>query len=444
MRKRLAVLVAAAMSLVLVAFLVPLAILLQSVTADRAVTAATAKAQSLTSLVATAGTAALRPAVDQLNTACDNRGSAPGRGLRHPEPPNECGGHPVTVFLPDGTVLGAPGPRTPGVTLAAAQGSSLTVEGDDGREILVAVQGLPRGTAVVRAFVDRAELTRGLGAAWLVLAGLGVLLLALGVFVADRLARSIVRPVHELAAVSRRLADGDLDARARPGGPGEVRSVAAALNLLAARIRDLVRQEREAVADISHRLRTPLTVLRLDAEALRDPEEADRITGHAESLERQVTALIDQARARDAAPGACDAALVVRERADFWAVLAQDQDRAVTVAIDPGPLPVAVGEPELAACLDALLGNIFAHTPEGTAYAIRLSAAPAGARLEVSDEGPGFDEVPRGESGAGSTGLGLDIARQTARASGGTFSVTRARPHGVRIALELGAALGMP
>ncbi|WP_410630865.1 HAMP domain-containing protein [Amycolatopsis sp. cmx-4-83] len=423
MRKRLAVLVAAAMSLVLVAFLVPLAILLQSVTADRAVTAATAKAQSLTSLVATAGTAALRPAVDQLNTTA---------------------GHPVTVFLPDGTVLGAPGPRTPGVTLAAAQGSSLTVEGDDGREILVAVQGLPRGTAVVRAFVDRAELTRGLGAAWLVLAGLGVLLLALGVFVADRLARSIVRPVHELAAVSRRLADGDLDARARPGGPGEVRSVAAALNLLAARIRDLVRQEREAVADISHRLRTPLTVLRLDAEALRDPEEADRITGHAESLERQVTALIDQARARDAEPGACDAALLVRERADFWAVLAQDQDRAVTVAIDPGPLPVAVGEPELAACLDALLGNVFAHTPEGTAYAIRLSAAPAGARLEVSDEGPGFDEVPRGESGAGSTGLGLDIARQTARASGGTFSVTRARPHGVRIALELGAALGMP
>ncbi|WP_290062814.1 HAMP domain-containing sensor histidine kinase [Amycolatopsis solani] len=423
MRKRLAVLVAAAMSLVLVAFLVPLAILLKSVTADRAVTAATAKAQSLTSLVATAGAAALRPAVDQLNTTA---------------------GHPVTVFLPDGTVLGAPGPRTPGVTLAAAQGSSLTVEDDDGREILVAVQGLPGGTAVVRAFVARAELTRGLGAAWLVLAGLGVLLLALGVFVADRLARSIVRPVHELAAVSRRLADGDLDARARPGGPAEVRSVASALNLLAARIRDLVRQEREAVADISHRLRTPLTVLRLDAEALRDPAEAERITGHAESLERQVTALIDQARARDAAPGSCDAAVVAGERAEFWSVLAQDQDRAVTLAIDPGPLPVAVGEPELAACLDALLGNVFAHTPEGTAYAIRLSATPGGACLEVSDEGPGFDEVPRGESGAGSTGLGLDIARQTARASGGTFTVTRARPHGARIVLELGAALGMP
>ncbi|WP_285479755.1 HAMP domain-containing sensor histidine kinase [Amycolatopsis sp. NBRC 101858] len=421
MRKRLAVLVAAAMSLVLVAFLVPLAILLRSVTADRAVTAATAKAQSLTSLVATSDAASLRPAVDQLNTTA---------------------GHPVTVFLPDGTVLGAPTPRTPGVALAAAQGSSLTVEDAGGREILVAVQGLPRGTAVVRAFVERAELTRGLGAAWLVLAGLGVVLLALGVFVADRLARSIVRPVHELAAVSRRLAEGDLDARARPGGPGEVRSVAAALNLLAARIRDLVRQEREAVADISHRLRTPLTVLRLDAESLADPAEAERITGHAESLERQVTALIDQARARDSAPGSCDAVAVVRARAEFWSVLAQDQDRAATVSLDDGPLPVAVGEAELAASLDALLGNVFAHTPEGTAYAIRLTATPDGARLEVTDEGPGFDEGERGASGAGSTGLGLDIARQTARASGGEFTVTRGP--GARIVLDLGKALGMP
>jgi signal transduction histidine kinase len=419
-RKRLAVLVAAAMSLVLVAFLVPLGLLLRSVTADRAVTAATAKAQSLTSLVATSDARALRPAVDQLNTTA---------------------GHPVTVFLPDGTVLGAPAERTPGVRLAAAQGSVTVEDAGGGREILVAVQGLPRGPAVVRAYVDRAELTRGLGPAWLVLAGLGVLLLALGVFVADRLARSIVRPVHELAAVSRRLADGDLDARARPGGPGEVRSVAAALNGLAARIRELVRQEREAVADISHRLRTPLTVLRLDAESLRDPAEAERITAHAESLERQVTALIDQARARDSAPGSCDAAEVVTERATFWSVLAQDQDRATAVAIDPGPLPVAVGEPELAACLDALLGNVFAHTPEGTAYRIRLTAAPGGARLVVEDEGPGFDagaDLARGASGAGSTGLGLDIARQTARRSGGSFAVTRARPHGARIVLELG------
>lgn len=420
MRKRLALLVAAAMSLVLIAFLVPLAILLRSVTADRAVTTATAKAQSLTSLIATADAWTLQPAVDQLN-------AVPG--------------YPVTVFLPDGTVVGAQSARTPGVQLAALQGS-IIVDDTGGREILVAVQGLAQGTAVVRVFVGQAELTRGLGSAWMVLALLGVVLLALGVFVADRLARAVVRPVHELAAVSHGLASGDLDARARPSGPPEVRAVAAALNHLAARIRDLIRQEREAVADISHRLRTPLTVLRLDAESLRNTGDAERFTGHAEALEREISAIIEQARDRDTGPEVCDAAEVVGERARFWSALAQEQERHSTMDIPPGPVPVAVGRTELAACLDALLGNIFAHTPERASYAIRLSVpAGGGALLVVEDTGPGFAvdaPVSRGTSGAGSTGLGLDIARRTARDSGGTFTVAQAHPHGARIVLKLG------
>ncbi|MFD9702417.1 sensor histidine kinase [Lentzea sp. NPDC059081] len=419
MRRRLTVLVAAVTTLVVIAFLVPLAILLSSVAADRAVTAATARAQSLTSLVATADARSLQAAVDQLNTSARQ---------------------PVSVFLPDGTVVGAASGRTPGVRLAAERGS-LVVEDGGGREILLAVQGLPAGTAVVRAYVDAEELSRGLTSAWLVLAALGAVLLVLGVLVADRLARSIIRPVDELAAVSTRLAAGDLDARARPGGPAEVRSVAAALNGLAGRIRELVRQEREAVADISHRLRTPLTVLRLDAESLTDPDEAERITAHAENLERQVTALIDQARHRDSTPGSCDAAEVVARRAEFWAVLAQDQDRVARVDVAAGPLVVAVGEAELGACLDALLGNVFAHTPEGTPYLISLTPAPGGARLVVQDEGPGFADdaaLERGTSGAGSTGLGLDIARQTARSSGGAFHVTRVEPTGARIVLDLG------
>jgi signal transduction histidine kinase len=413
-------LVAAAMSLVLIAFLVPLALLLRSVAADRAVTAATAEVQSLTSLVATTAEnpRALQSAVDLMNAS-----------------------DPVTVYLPDGTIVGASVPRTPGVQLAALQGS-ITIAESNGREILVAVQGLRGGTAVVRTFVDEAELTRGVHSAWLVLVILGILLLTLGVFVADRLARSMVRPVDELAAVSRQLASGDLDARARPSGPGEVRAVAYALNQLAARIRELVWQEREAVADVSHRLRTPLTALRLDAESLRHPDDASRISGHVEILQREVTALIEDARGRDSRPGACDAAEVVGERTAFWSVLAQDQDRPMAVQTVPGPLPVAVGKAELAACLDALLGNVFAHTPDGTPYLVRLArAAEGGAHLLVEDEGPGFPDatvVPRGASGARSTGLGLDIARQTAQASGGSFTVTRANPRGARIVIELG------
>ncbi|WP_202862978.1 HAMP domain-containing protein [Ornithinimicrobium murale] len=52
---------------------------------------------------------------------------------------------------------------------------------------------------------------------------------------------------------------GELDARVRPSGPGEVRAIGGALNHLATRIGELLAAERESVADLSHRLRTPLT-----------------------------------------------------------------------------------------------------------------------------------------------------------------------------------------
>ncbi len=160
-----------------------------------------------------------------------------------------------------------------------------------------------------------------------------------------------------------------------------------------------------------------------------------------QALENAVTSLIEDARTRGSGePGSCDAAAVTGHRAEFWAVLAEDQGRAMRLDIAAGPLMVGVAEPELGACLDALLGNVFAHTPQGTGFAIGLRPRPdGGAVLSVRDEGPGFaqqDPVRRGASGGGSTGLGLDIARQTAEVSGGSLSI-RPGPGG-HVVVELG------
>ncbi|MEV0155722.1 HAMP domain-containing sensor histidine kinase [Micromonospora sp. NPDC050686] len=439
MRRRLTLLVAATMCLVLLAFLVPLAVLLRRVAEERALVAATTEAQSLIALVGAADPAGLGLSAEQLAATS---------------------GRPMTVFLPDGTVLGTPAGRSPAVRLAATAGRSLTVAGPDGAEIVVAVRGRQDGNAVIRTFVPRAELTRGVARAWLVLAGLGVTLLLVGLAVADRLARTLIAPITELSAVSHRLAGAELTARARPAGPPELREVAGALNHLAERIQQLLQDEREQVADLSHRLRTPLTSLRLEAESLTDPAEAARVGARVDALERAVSGLIRQARWRrdgDAAAG-CDAAAVVRDRVAFWSVLAEDTGRAVRLDLPPGPLPVRAPADELTAAVDALLGNVFAHTPDGTAFAVALRSRPGGgATLLVTDHGPGVpglaegdpggpaaadgpDDGPvrRGASSAGSTGLGLDIARRAGLASGGGLSLAPRPGGGLRVTLELG------
>jgi signal transduction histidine kinase len=424
MRRRLTLLVAATTSLVLIAFLVPLALLVRTVAADREVSGATREAESLASVVTSLRRQDLALTVEQATASS---------------------GRPITVFFADGGTVGSPAARTAAVSLAA-QGTSVTAQAPGGREILVAVQGLPEGTAVIRTFVSNRELSRGVLRAWLILALLGIALLGLSLLVAGRMARSLVDSARDLAVVSHQLAAGELDARARQRpGPPELREVSAALNHLAGRIRELLAQEREAAADLSHRLRTPLTALRLEAESLRDPADAARVGGSVDALERAINQIIADARrptpATDGSAG-CDAAEVVGDRVRFWAILAEDQDRRLTAPVAAGPLPVALGREELAACVDALLGNVFAHTPEGTAFVVGLEPRPAGgARLTVADDGPGFatpDPLERGVSGAGSSGLGLDIAKRAAEAAGGSLSIGRSESGGALIVLELG------
>lgn len=416
MRRWLALLVAATTSLVLIALLVPLGLLVLRVAENAAMARATEQAESVAVAAGSvdAGTLALTV----------QRASASGP--------------PITVFLPGGDVVGTPAPRSAAVELAS-RGRSLAAETPGGREILVAVQGTPGGTTVVRAFLTEDDLRRGVRETWLGMLVLGLALIGVGIAVGDRLARAVTGPMTAMARVSHRLASGDLSARAVPDGPPEAKDTALALNHLADRIGELLAEEREHAADLSHRLRTPLTALRLDAESLRDPREAARIGARVDDLERAVTLVINEARRRSGGRRRCDAAAVVAERVTFWSALAEDQNRHMTVDLHPGPLPVAVGPEDLAACVDALLGNVFAHTPEGTAFAVRLSP---GVVLEISDAGPGFsrDLVARGNSGAGSTGLGLDIARRTAVAGGGDLTLGRSPQGGATVTLTLAPA----
>ena len=410
-------------SVVVMAFLIPLGLLARSLAVERGLAAGRQDAQSVAVF---AGGTSQDPVRLEAAVLAANRG--PRR---------------TTVFLPGGeTTVGAPADRTPSVELAAL-GRALTATTPGGAEVLVPVGGTA-GVAVVRTFVPQSELSDGVLRSWLVLGAVGAVLLVGTAVAGDRIATRLSRSMRDLALVADRLGNGDLSARVTPSGPPEVRSVGAVLNELGGRVGDLLADERELVADLSHRLRTPITALRLDVDLLGDVSERDRMATHVEELVGAVDAIIHTARAHERrGPVVCDAAAVVRARGRFWTVLATDQGRDVEIVV-PRSAPVPVGAADLGAALDVLLDNVFRHTPPGTSFAVRVRAAGETVQVSVSDLGPGLAEpglADRGRSGSGGTGIGLDVARRTAEVVGGSLTVAPG-PTGVGtvVTMELPAA----
>jgi len=443
MRRRISLLVAATTSAVILAFLIPLGLLVRTLAQDRAVAGASQEAQVVATFVA---------GVSDEGQLKDLVGRIDQRSQRA-----------TSILLPDGTLIGTVRQPVNAETVRRARaGAAFTLVGDDGAQVVVPVV-TERGTVVVRTAVSPGELHQGVATAWLTFGALGAVLMVVSVVGADQLGRRVSAPVSELAAVAHRLRAGELDARAVPRGPGETLELGTALNLLADRIGELLTAEREAVADLSHRLRTPVTALRLDAEAVTEPDLADRLRTHIGHLERTVDAIVKDARrpVRNTLGRSCDAAGVVRDRAAFWSALAVDQARALTVSIPSTPVPAAIDANDLVDVVDALVDNVFAHTPDGTAFAVSLTSndptssdqtsnEPTSSvrrlvRLEVSDSGPGAadpDVVARGHSTADSTGLGLDIVRRAAIAAGGDLLVATSASGGMLAVVTFGVPEG--
>jgi signal transduction histidine kinase len=421
-RRRLSLLVLAVTSMVVGAFVVPLGVLVGQQTESRALAQGERTAQAVASGLAVAASLSpdLPPALVDLVLATSGDGA-------------------TSVFLPDGTVVGPPAGASAAVAQAGT-GRALSADAPGGVEVLVPVSA-PAGILVVRTWVPADDLRAGVALAWMVLGALGVLLILAGVVLADRMGIALVRPVTALAGAARRIAGGDLDARVEPDGPPEIADAGAAFNQLAGRLDDLIVAERESLADLSHRLRTPLTALRLQAESL---PGGDALLEDVDRLGSQVDALIAEARRRSpaAGPRRADLCRVASGRAAFWHVLAEEQDRPVRLAVPPGPIWVALTEDELGAAIDTLLENVFTHTPPGTAYTVAVTASgPAHALLVVEDEGPGFPHrgvAERGASEAGSSGLGLDIARRAARHTGGDLILADRPGGGARVEARFG------
>ncbi|MDX6741993.1 HAMP domain-containing sensor histidine kinase [Actinocorallia sp. A-T 12471] len=414
MRSALARVATAVTAMVALSFVIPLGLLNGQMAYDRAITAAERQASSLVPvLTVTADPVELAAALGSI--------PAGAAGV-------------MALHLPGAAAIGAS--HAPGGEVAEAARLKRTSTSDvaGGKVLLRPVVLDADRTAVIEVFVPGAELGQGVRESWLILALVALALVGVSVAMADRLAIRVVRAADGLAAAVTRVSGGDLKARIVPGGPRELRVAGEAFNHMVGELARLLAAEREAGADLSHRLRTPLTALRINLGGLAahrgDPARLAQSQEALGRLEEAVDEIIAAARKpdRESSGGqACDAAAVLRARLEFWSALAGDQGRELRLTIPETEVPVPVPPGELSAVVDALLGNVFRHTPHGTPFQVTVHRGRHATGLLVGDAGPGIADpeaaARRGESGGGSTGLGLDIARRLAESTGGSLRV---------------------
>lgn len=318
-----------------------------------------------------------------------------------------------------------------------------------GTNLVVAVAGqigpVGQEASVIVRLAEPAEGPAArVGTALFAILALALAALAVGAALASWRARQLAEPLEALATSARRLGQGDFGARAPRSDVVEIDHIAAALDVTAERLRAALRRSTSFSADASHQLRTPLTALRLNLEAL--GAELDGPNPSLEAAEAEIDRLEGTIRELlelgDAAaePDLVDLRALTLARLDAWRTLADAAGRAVRVTRGSVPLvrarPAAVGQ-----ALQVLLDNALTHgRGDVTVWleAVRRSGR-VWVRLCVGDEGEGVraEHVQGDDVRDGAGGRGLPLARSLVEAEGGRMVLDV--DHGGRVCLLLPA-----
>jgi two-component system sensor histidine kinase BaeS len=288
-------------------------------------------------------------------------------------------------------------------------------------------------TALLVELVTRA----GAGRPGAILVGLALVLAA--IVSVGRWIRRAAEPIGDVMEAADRVAAGDLSARVRPRGPGDVRRLGRSFNQMAERLERDEARRRELLADVAHELRTPLQVLRGGLEGVvdglypADREHLAPILAETTVMSRLLDDLLTLSTAeagalelhREPVPPAVlvdDAVAAFRATADGRGVRLGSDVQAGLPEIDVDP--VRVGE-----VLANLTANALRHTPAGGSVEVAAAAAPEGVAFEVRDTGTGIDperiervfERFERSPDSGGSGLGLAIAKSLVEAHGGSI-----------------------
>ena len=276
-----------------------------------------------------------------------------------------------------------------------------------------------------------------------------VLLLAVAVAAAWLFSRWFTRPLVRLSAASRRMTQGDYTVRVEePARTDELGALARDFNRMAGAVQQAAQLQRDLLANVSHDLRTPLTLIKGYAETVRDltgedkqkrDEQMNIVIDETDRLSQLVSSVLELSKVSSGAE-TCrrvrfEMAQLCEEVAERYEAVCAQNGWTLRLELPPDTaLPVDADPAMIERALHNLLGNAMNHIGPDGVFVLRAKPVPGGCRIEVEDHGPGIpaEELPyifdryyrsRSDAGKAGTGLGLSITKAIFRQHGFRFGV---------------------
>lgn len=266
--------------------------------------------------------------------------------------------------------------------------------------------------------------------------------------------RRMTRPMNNLIDAARRIESGDYSAQVPEWGSRDIRSVARAFNSMSARLKTIDEQRRSFMADVTHELRTPLSVIRGQAEAIADgvyPADTAHlapILDATEALDRLVedlrTLVLTDAGSLVLNKEPTDLGQLVHDTVDSFRSQAESAGISLSPEVADNLPTVEVDPARIRQVISNLLSNAIRHTPSGGSVKVAVNSAAGQVTITVTDTGEGippdllphvFERFVKGPNSKGS-GLGLAIAHDIIQAHGGSIQVQNRPGGGITVSVQ--------
>ncbi len=289
----------------------------------------------------------------------------------------------------------------------------------------------------------------------------GVIFLVFTVLIvvfAARNLRRLSKPLDELIDASNKVADGDYSIRVEEKGPPEIYSLMRSFNAMAERLHLHDQQRRTMLADISHELRTPITVIQGNVEGILDglyPADEARLKSIIEET-HILSRLVDDLRTLALAESGAlhlkreptNLPELIRDAVSELEAQAKEKDIRVELSLEEGE-EANVDPQRVHEVLTNLLSNALRYTPRSGEVRVRLTETGTGSErgvtIFVEENGPGIEPaiLPHvferfyKSSDSGGMGLGLSITKYLVEAHGGKVWAESEAGKGTKISFTL-------